>query len=77
MYSFEIPEELVPAVYDLDLTKCILLVEDAFNSYPKESDSIIMIILDAIEPRCVEEKLLIKLLKDYHDYLLKLFYNKQ
>lgn len=70
MLSFEIPNQLFIMIMSLDLKKCLKLVEIAIDSYPKEKDSVVKVILESFEFKQGPQALLVKLLIDYHDQIL-------
>jgi len=72
-FSWELQDLLEEAINQLEIKKCYKLVEQSFNNYPKEKDSITMIVLQNINNSVYSAipKTLIKFLMEYHDELLE------
>lgn len=72
LYSYDLPQIFYSLIYNQDLKQGFYTVERAFNNFPKEPDSVVIIILETLKDELVgiKHKLMVKLLIDYYHFLL-------
>ncbi len=73
VYSWDMPQAIYGILHKQDIKRGFRLIELTFNNYPKEEDSIIMIILKSIQEEVshIHNKLILETLMNYYLYLLK------
>jgi len=74
VYSWELFDRFYQIVHNLDLGKGYYLVEICTRNFPRDPDSIPIIILQSIEEECreIKHKLFLQLLIEYYFHLINL-----